>query len=206
MSRSKSSHRWMKEHFDDPYVKKSQKDGYRSRAVYKLEELDQKYKLLGKGVTVVDLGAAPGGWSQYVAYKMGSQGKIFALDILEMDPLPDVDFIQGDFREEVVLNQLLDKIGERKADLVLSDMAPNMSGVDAVDQPRGMYLCELALELAQTVLAKGGNYVVKVFQGEGFDEYIRQCREMFNRVLIRKPDASRGRSREVYVVGLGYKG
>lgn len=196
----------MKEHFDDPYVKKSQKDGYRSRAVYKLEELDQKYKLLGKGVTVVDLGAAPGGWSQYVAYKMGSQGKIFALDILEMDPLPDVDFIQGDFREEAVLNQLLDKIGERKADLVLSDMAPNMSGVDAVDQPRGMYLCELALELAQTVLAKGGNYVVKVFQGEGFDEYIRQCREMFNKVLIRKPDASRGRSREVYVVGLGYKG
>ncbi|MHC9511630.1 23S rRNA (uridine(2552)-2'-O)-methyltransferase RlmE [Kangiella sp. M94] len=206
MSRSKSSHRWMKEHFDDPYVKKSQKDGYRSRAVYKLEELDQKYKLLGKGVTVVDLGAAPGGWSQYVAYKMGSQGKIFALDILEMDPLPDVDFIQGDFREEAVLNQLLDKIGERKADLVLSDMAPNMSGVDAVDQPRGMYLCELALELAQTVLAKGGNYVVKVFQGEGFDDYIRQCREMFDKVLIRKPDASRGRSREVYVVGLGFKG
>lgn len=196
----------MKEHFDDPYVKKSQKDGYRSRAVYKLEELDQKYKLLGKGVTVVDLGAAPGGWSQYVAYKMGSQGKIFALDILEMDPLPDVDFIQGDFREEAVLNQLLDKIGERKADLVLSDMAPNMSGVDAVDQPRGMYLCELALELAQTVLSKGGNYVVKVFQGEGFDDYIRQCREIFDKVLIRKPDASRGRSREVYVVGLGYKG
>ncbi|AUD79759.1 23S rRNA (uridine(2552)-2'-O)-methyltransferase RlmE [Kangiella profundi] len=206
MSRSKSSHRWMKEHFDDPYVKKSQKDGYRSRAVYKLEELDQKYKLLGKGVTVVDLGAAPGGWSQYAAYKMGNQGKIFALDILEMDPLPDVDFIQGDFREEAVLNQLLDKIGERKADLVLSDMAPNMSGVDAVDQPRGMYLCELALELAQTVLTKGGNYVVKVFQGEGFDEYIRQCRQLFNKVLIRKPDASRGRSREVYVVGLGYKG
>ncbi|GGE95616.1 ribosomal RNA large subunit methyltransferase E [Kangiella profundi] len=196
----------MKEHFDDPYVKKSQKDGYRSRAVYKLEELDQKYKLLGKGVTVVDLGAAPGGWSQYAAYKMGNQGKIFALDILEMDPLPDVDFIQGDFREEAVLNQLLDKIGERKADLVLSDMAPNMSGVDAVDQPRGMYLCELALELAQTVLTKGGNYVVKVFQGEGFDEYIRQCRQLFNKVLIRKPDASRGRSREVYVVGLGYKG
>ncbi|ACV27777.1 23S rRNA (uridine(2552)-2'-O)-methyltransferase RlmE [Kangiella koreensis] len=206
MSRSKSSHRWMREHFDDPYVKKSQKDGYRSRAVYKLEELDQKYKLLGKGVTVVDLGAAPGGWSQYVAYKMGSQGKIFALDILEMDPLPDVDFIQGDFREEAVLNQLLDKIGKHKADLVLSDMAPNMSGVDAVDQPRGMYLCELALELAQTVLAKGGNYVVKVFQGEGFDDYIRQCREVFDKVLIRKPDASRGRSREVYVVGIGYKG
>lgn len=196
----------MKEHFDDPYVKRSQKDGYRSRAVYKLEELDQKYKLLGKGVTVVDLGAAPGGWSQYVAYKMGSKGKIFALDILEMDPLPDVDFIQGDFREEAVLNELLDKIGERKADLVLSDMAPNMSGVDAVDQPRGMYLCELALELAQTVLAKGGNYVVKVFQGEGFDDYIRQCRDSFDKVLIRKPDASRGRSREVYVVGLGYKG
>ena len=129
----------MKEHFDDPYVKKSQKDGYRSRAVYKLEELDQKYQLLGKGVTVVDLGAAPGGWSQYAAYKMGGKGKIFALDILEMDPLPDVDFIQGDFREETVLNELLEQIGEQKADLVLSDMAPNMSGVDAVDQPRAMY-------------------------------------------------------------------
>ncbi|AKE51204.1 23S rRNA (uridine(2552)-2'-O)-methyltransferase RlmE [Kangiella geojedonensis] len=206
MSRTKSSQRWMKEHFDDPYVKKSQKDGYRSRAVYKLEELDQKYQLVKPGCTIVDLGAAPGGWSQYAAYKIGSKGKIFALDILPMDPLPDVNFIQGDFREESVLNQLLDMIGDHKATLVLSDMAPNMSGMDAIDQPKGMYLAELALELAREVSAKGASYVVKVFQGEGFDEYIRQCRQSFDKVMIRKPDASRARSREVYVVGQGYKG
>ncbi|NVK22525.1 MAG: 23S rRNA (uridine(2552)-2'-O)-methyltransferase RlmE [Kangiellaceae bacterium] len=205
-ARSKSSHRWMKEHFDDPYVKRSQKDGYRSRAVYKLEELDLKYNLLKKGITVVDLGAAPGGWSQYCAYKIGDKGSIFALDILPMDPLPDVEFIQGDFREEAVLEQLLEMIGDKKADLVLSDMAPNMSGVDAVDLPRSMYLTELALELAQTVLAKGGSYVVKVFQGEGFDDYVRQCRNLFSKVMIRKPDASRPRSREVYILGQGFKG
>lgn len=196
----------MKEHFDDPYVKKSQKDGYRSRAVYKLEELDLKYRLLKPGCTIVDLGAAPGGWSQYAAYKIGSKGKIFALDILPMDPLPDVSFIQGDFREEVVLNELMALIGEQKATLVLSDMAPNMSGMDAIDQPKAMYLAELALELARDVLAEGGSYVVKVFQGEGFDEYIRQCKDSFAKVMIRKPDASRARSREVYVVAQGFKG
>jgi len=196
----------MREHFDDPYVKKAQKDGYRSRAVYKLEELDKKYRLIKPGCTIVDLGAAPGGWSQYAAYKVGSKGKIFALDILPMDTLPDVAFIQGDFREESVLNELMQLIGEDKATLVLSDMAPNMSGMDAIDQPKGMYLAELALELAREVLAKDGNYVVKVFQGEGFDEYIRQCRDSFGKVLIRKPEASRGRSREVYVVGQGFKG
>lgn len=206
MSRTKSSQRWMKEHFDDPYVKKSQKDGYRSRAVYKLEELDLKYRLLKPGCTIVDLGAAPGGWSQYAAYKIGSKGKIFALDILPMDPLPDVSFIQGDFREEVVLNELMALIGEQKATLVLSDMAPNMSGMDAIDQPKAMYLAELALELARDVLAEGGSYVVKVFQGEGFDEYIRQCKDSFAKVMIRKPDASRARSREVYVVAQGFKG
>ena len=205
-ARSKSSHRWMKEHFDDPYVKRSQKDGYRSRAVYKLEELDLKYQLLKKGITVVDLGAAPGGWSQYVSYQIGEHGNIFALDILPMDPLPDVEFIQGDFREEEVLNQLLELIGEKKADLVLSDMAPNMSGVDAVDLPKAMYLTELALELAQTTLTKGGNFVVKVFQGEGSDEYVKQCRNLFKKVMIRKPDASRPRSREVYILGQGFKG
>ncbi len=204
--RSKSSRRWMKEHFDDQYVKQSQKDGYRSRAVYKLEELDKKYGLIKPGHTVVDLGAAPGGWSQYATFKIGSKGAVFALDILPIDALADVDFIQGDFREEAVLNQLLEKIGDKKADLVLSDMAPNMSGVDAVDIPRAMYLTELALELAQTVLTKSGSFVVKVFQGEGFDEYIRQCRSLFNKVMIRKPDASRDRSREVYVLGQGYKG
>lgn len=196
----------MKEHFDDQYVKQSQKDGYRSRAVYKLEELDKKYGLIKPGHTVVDLGAAPGGWSQYATFKIGSKGAVFALDILPIDALADVDFIQGDFREEAVLNQLLEKIGDKKADLVLSDMAPNMSGVDAVDIPRAMYLTELALELAQTVLTKSGSFVVKVFQGEGFDEYIRQCRSLFNKVMIRKPDASRDRSREVYVLGQGYKG
>lgn len=206
MSRTKSSQRWMKEHFDDPYVKQSQKDGYRSRAVYKLEELDKKYRLIKPGCTIVDLGAAPGGWSQYAAYKVGNKGKIFALDILPMDALPDVSFIQGDFREEQVLNELMGLIGEQKATLVLSDMAPNMSGMDAIDQPKAMYLAELALELARDVLSKGGNYVVKVFQGEGFDEYIRQCRDSFTKVMIRKPDASRARSREVYVVGQGYKG
>ncbi|GAA0206332.1 23S rRNA (uridine(2552)-2'-O)-methyltransferase RlmE [Kangiella japonica] len=196
----------MKEHFDDPYVKKSQKDGYRSRAVYKLEELDLKYRLIKPGCTIVDLGAAPGGWSQYAAYKVGSKGKIFALDILPMDPLPDVSFIQGDFREESVLNELMALIGEEKATLVLSDMAPNMSGMDAIDQPKAMYLAELALELARDVLAQGGSYVVKVFQGEGFDEYIRQCKDSFAKVMIRKPDASRARSREVYVVAQGFKG
>ncbi|WP_343988109.1 23S rRNA (uridine(2552)-2'-O)-methyltransferase RlmE [Kangiella japonica] len=206
MSRTKSSQRWMKEHFDDPYVKKSQKDGYRSRAVYKLEELDLKYRLIKPGCTIVDLGAAPGGWSQYAAYKVGSKGKIFALDILPMDPLPDVSFIQGDFREESVLNELMALIGEEKATLVLSDMAPNMSGMDAIDQPKAMYLAELALELARDVLAQGGSYVVKVFQGEGFDEYIRQCKDSFAKVMIRKPDASRARSREVYVVAQGFKG
>lgn len=205
MSRTKSSQRWMKEHFDDPYVKRSQKEGYRSRAVYKLEELDKKYKLIKPGCTIVDLGAAPGGWSQYAAYKVGSKGKIFALDILAMDPLPDVSFIQGDFREESVLNQLMEAIGEQKATLVLSDMAPNMSGMDAIDQPKAMYLAELALELARDVLSQGGSYVVKVFQGEGFDDYIRQCRESFSKVMIRKPDASRDRSREVYVIGQGFK-
>ncbi|WP_068988616.1 23S rRNA (uridine(2552)-2'-O)-methyltransferase RlmE [Kangiella sediminilitoris] len=206
MSRSKSSQRWMKEHFDDPYVKRSQKEGYRSRAVYKLEELDKKYKLIKPGCTIVDLGAAPGGWSQYAAYKVGDKGKIFALDILQMDPLPDVDFIKGDFREEAVLNQLMSAIGEQKATLVLSDMAPNMSGMDAIDQPKAMYLAELALELARDVLSQGGSYVVKVFQGEGFDEYIRECRASFSKVMIRKPDASRDRSREVYVIGQGFKG
>ncbi len=206
MAKSKSSHRWMKEHFDDHYVKRSQKDGYRSRAVYKLEELDKKYNLVKPGQTIVDLGAAPGGWSQYCGLKLGSNGNIFALDILPMDALADVHFIQGDFREEAVLQQLLDSIGERRAHLVLSDMAPNMSGVDAVDIPRAMYLTELALELAQIVLAKDGNYLVKVFQGEGFDDYVRQCRQLFNKVMIRKPDASRDRSREVYVLAQGFKG
>ena len=206
MSRTKSSQRWMKEHFDDPYVKKSQKDGYRSRAVYKLEELDQKYQLVKPGCTIVDLGAAPGGWSQYAAYKIGSKGKIFALDILPMDPLPDVDFIQGDFREESVLNQLLDMIGDHKATLVLSDMAPNLSGMSAMDQPRSMLLAEMALEFCEQSLQPGGSHVVKLFQGEGFDQHMQNIRQSFNKAVIYKPKSSRPRSREVFAVATGFKG
>ncbi|MCO7225086.1 23S rRNA (uridine(2552)-2'-O)-methyltransferase RlmE [Pleionea sp. CnH1-48] len=206
MARSKSSKRWLKEHFDDTFVKKAQFEGRRSRALFKLEELDQKDKLFRKGMTVVDLGAAPGGWSELAIEKVGDTGHVFALDILPMDPLAGVEFIQGDFREEAVLKQLLDNIGERKADLVLSDMAPNISGMSAVDQPRAMYLAELALDLAQNVLAKGGSFLVKVFHGEGFDDYMRQTRQVFNVVKTRKPEASRARSREVYIMAKGFKG
>ncbi len=205
MAQSKSSKGWLKEHFNDVYVQKAQQEGYRSRAVYKLEEINSKDALLKKGMTIVDLGAAPGGWSQWVAHKMNGTGKIFALDILPMDPLPDVQFVEGDFREESVLNQLLDLMGDSKADLVLSDMAPNMSGVDAVDQPRSMYLAELALELVDQVSNPEATFVVKVFQGSGFDAYLKEVRNRFKQVKIRKPSASRARSKEVYILGVGYK-
>jgi 23S rRNA (uridine2552-2'-O)-methyltransferase len=205
MSKSKSSKRWLNEHFNDHYVQQAQKAGYRSRAVYKLEELAEKDPLLKPGMTVVDLGAAPGGWSQWVAHHLKGRGQLFALDILPMDPLPDVTFIQGDFREEEVLKELLDAMGESKADLVLSDMAPNMSGMDAVDQPRAMALAELAFELVTLAANPGANFVVKVFQGEGFDAYLATLRKAFAKVKVRKPKASRPRSREVYILGLGYR-
>lgn len=205
MARSKSSGRWLREHFDDIYVRQAQKEGYRSRAVYKLTELDQKDHIIKQGMTVVDLGAAPGGWSQYAAAKVGDQGRVVALDLLKIDSIAGVEFIQGDFREQPVLDQLLETLGESKAGLVLSDMAPNISGVNAVDQPQAMYLCELALELAMQVLKPGGNLVVKVFQGEGFDDYIRDMRKRFKKVVFRKPRASRARSREVYALATGFK-
>ncbi|VUD41071.1 Ribosomal RNA large subunit methyltransferase E [Thalassocella blandensis] len=206
MARSKSSGRWLQEHFNDAYVKESQKDGYRSRASYKLIELHKKDKLFRSGMTVVDLGAAPGGWSQVAVELVGDKGHILSSDILPMDPIAGVEFIQGDFTEESVLNALLDSMGENKADLVISDMAPNMSGISDIDQPQSMYLVELALEMVTLVGKPGADFVAKVFQGEGFDAYIAECKQKFNKVLIRKPDSSRARSREVYVVAKGYKG
>jgi 23S rRNA (uridine2552-2'-O)-methyltransferase len=205
MAKSKSSNKWLREHFDDPYVKQAQQDGFRSRAVYKLLEIDDKDKILDKARVIVDLGAAPGGWSQVAARKLGDRGHIYALDILAMDNLADVSFIQGDFREQAVLDELLAAIGEHKADLVMSDMAPNISGMKAVDQPKAMYLAELALDLARQVGAPGSDFLVKVFQGEGFDEYLKIVREAYNKVVIRKPKASRPRSREVYILARGLK-
>jgi len=206
MAKSKSSKGWLKEHFDDQYVKMSQEDGVRSRAVYKLKELNEKDRLLKSGMNVVDLGAAPGGWSEYVAKKVGDKGMIIATDILAMDYLDGVTFIQGDFRESGVLDNILNQLENNAADLVLSDMAPNISGVDSIDQPASMYLVELALDFAQQTLRKGGCFLVKVFQGAGFDEYLKDVKKRFNQVKIRKPKASRARSREVYVLASGFKG
>ena len=200
MARSKSSSRWLKEHFDDEYVLRAQREGWRSRAVYKLEELDQKYRLLKPGMTVVDLGAAPGGWSQYAAKVLGAKGQVIALDILPMEPLPGVIFIEGDFRDEAILGQLKNQLGEQPIDLVMSDMAPNISGMGAVDQPRAMYLVELAVDFAREMLKPGGIFICKVFQGEGFDALVQSLRQDFAKVMVRKPKASRPRSREVYLV------
>lgn len=206
MSRSKSSHNWLQEHFNDPYVKESQKDGYRSRASYKLLELQEKDKLLRPGMTVVDLGAAPGGWSQVAAALVGEKGKVLASDILAMDAIADVEFIQGDFTDDAVFEQLMAAMQGEKADLVISDMAPNMSGIADVDQPKSMHLVELALAMACEILKPGGSFVAKVFQGEGFDPLMQQSRTSFEKVLTRKPRASRPRSREVYLVAKGFKG
>jgi 23S rRNA (uridine2552-2'-O)-methyltransferase len=205
VARSKSSRRWLAEHFDDPYVKRAQREGYRSRAVYKLLEIDDKDRLLSPGAVVVDLGAAPGGWSQIAASRVGAKGRVLASDILEIEPLPGVETVIGDFREAAVLQALLARLGEARADLVLSDMAPNMSGVEAVDQPRSMHLAELALELAGQVLRPGGDFLVKTFQGEGWDAYLKALRAGFGRVQVRKPKASRPRSREVYLVARNYR-
>jgi len=201
MAKSKSSRRWLAEHFDDQYVKLAQQQGLRSRAAFKLMELDDKYQLLQKGMRVVDLGSAPGSWTQVVQRRLGSGGRIIALDILPMDPLENVTFIQGDFTEDEPLAALEAALGSMQADLVLSDMAPNMSGMGAVDQPRAMYLAELALEFVTQWLAPGGSFVVKVFHGEGFDNYVQRTRSIFDKVQVRKPSASRPRSREVYVLG-----
>ena len=206
MAKSASSERWSKEHFDDHYVKKSKEMGYRSRASFKLIELDEKDKLFRPGMTVVDLGAAPGGWSQIAAERVGDHGRVVASDILPMDSMAGVEFVQGDFTEEEVLQKILNALGDEPADLVISDMAPNMSGMSAVDQPAAMYLVELALDMTREVLKPGGNFVAKVFQGEGFDQYIKDMRTSFNKVVTLKPDSSRSRSREVYLLGKGFKG
>ena len=203
MSRSKSSQRWLREHFSDPYVKKAQAEGLRSRAAYKLEELIERDRLLKPGMVVVDLGAAPGGWSQYVRQALGDSGRVLALDILEMPPLAGVEFLHGDFREAAVLSQLETLLAGQQVDLVLSDMAPNMSGVDVVDQARAMHLAELAMEFADHHLRPGGAFLIKLFQGVGFDDYVRQLRRRYDKVAIRKPAASRKRSPEVYALAQG---
>ena len=208
MARSKSSHRWLREHFSDPFVKKAQAEGLRSRAAYKLEELVARDRLLKPGMVVVDLGAAPGGWSQWVRQELdrldpARPGRVLALDILDMPPLAGVDFLHGDFREDEVLSSLETMLAGQPVDLVLSDMAPNKSGVDAVDQPRAMYLSELAMDFADRHLKPGGAFLIKLFQGVGFDEYVRELRRRYEKVAIRKPEASRKRSPEVYALAQG---
>ncbi|NOZ54466.1 MAG: 23S rRNA (uridine(2552)-2'-O)-methyltransferase RlmE [Gammaproteobacteria bacterium] len=215
-TRSKSSQQWLKNHFDDTYVKQAQKEGYRSRAVYKLLEIQQKDRILKPSETIIDLGAAPGGWSQVATSFVGKRGLVVALDILAMDPIVNVEFIEGDFTEQSVFDSLIQmliskkngtdgKCGAKCVDLVMSDMAPNISGVRAVDQPRSMYLAELALQLAKTVLRKKGGLLVKVFQGDGFDCYFKELRSCFDKVVTRKPKASKSISREVYLLAKGYK-
>lgn len=204
MKQSKSSKRWLKEHFDDEYVKKAQAEGYRSRAVYKLKEIDEKERLFHSDMVVVDLGAAPGGWTQYLSEKMAGRGTIVALDSLSMDPIPGVQLIIGDFREETVLQQLMQVIPKQGVDIVLSDMAPNMSGTPAVDIPRAMYLAELVFDFAQHVLKPKGSLLMKLFHGAGFESLLKLVRERFDRVVIRKPGASRSRSRETYLLARGY--
>lgn len=204
MTRTKSSSRWLQRHFDDNYVQKAQQAGYRSRAAYKLLEINERDRILRPGLTVVDLGAAPGGWSQVAAAAVGGKGTVIALDILPMDPLADVTFLQGDFREQAVSDQLLALVPAGAVDLVISDMAPNISGQRAVDQPRAMYLAELALDMARKVLAPKGMLLVKVFQGEGTDEFRRELQQSFAKLVTRKPKASRRESREVYLLASGY--
>ncbi|MGH1487179.1 MAG: 23S rRNA (uridine(2552)-2'-O)-methyltransferase RlmE [Cellvibrionaceae bacterium] len=205
MARSKTSKHWLKEHFNDPYVKQSQEDGYRSRASYKLLELNKKDKLIRRGMSVVDLGSAPGGWSQIAADLVGDNGMVVASDILPMDAMAGVEFVEGDFTEESVLNEILSVLDGRPVDLVISDMAPNMSGMADIDQPKAMYLVELAFDLAHQVLRPGGSFVAKVFQGEGADTLMREMRKHYSSFVTRKPDASRARSREVYWVAKGFK-
>jgi len=208
VARSKSSRRWLKEHFSDPYVKKAQAAGLRSRAAFKLEELVARDRLLKPGTGVVDLGAAPGGWSQRVRQELdrldpARPGRVLALDILDMPPLAGVEFLHGDFREDAVLSSLETMLGGQPVDLVLSDMAPNKSGMEAVDQPRAMHLAELAMEFADRHLRPGGTFLIKLFQGVGFDGYVRDLRRRYARVAIRKPAASRRRSPEVYALAQG---
>ena len=206
MARSKSSGNWLQEHVNDPYVKQAQKDGYRSRASYKLIQLNERDRLIRPGMLIVDLGSAPGGWSQVAAHLVGNKGKVVATDILPMDPVKNVDFIQGDFTEEAVLEQILAVLEGRKPDLIICDIAPNITGIDVADQASSMYLVELALDLARRALKLNGDFVTKVFQGTGSEAYLKELRASFEKLAIRKPAASRPRSREVYAVAKGFKG
>ena len=206
MARSKSSKQWLQEHFSDRYVKLAQEGGFRSRASFKLAEIQQRDRIIQPGMTVVDLGAAPGGWTQVARGIVGKHGVVVATDILPMDPLPDVDIVTGDFTDDAVLQAILDCLAGRKADLVISDMAPNLSGMKAVDQPRAMYLAELALDMATQVLTPGGTFLTKVFQGEGFEPYLQLLRTSFTKVVSRKPGASRARSRETFLLARGFRG
>lgn len=205
MATKSSSRQWLREHFTDPYVKQAQKEGYRSRAVYKLLELHERDRLFKPGMTVVDLGAAPGGWCQLVAKLVKPNGRIVAMDLLDIDPIEGVEFIQGDFSSDAILEQLMTMLGGAKVHMVLSDMAPNMSGNESVDIPRSMYLCELALDFAVKVLRPEGGFLIKVFQGEGFDALFADMKRTFKTVVTRKPKASRGRSREVYILARGLR-
>jgi 23S rRNA (uridine2552-2'-O)-methyltransferase len=203
--RTKSSVRWLAEHAADPYVKRAHEEGWRSRAAFKIEEIQRSDRLLRPGMTVIDLGAAPGGWSQYVARLLEGKGRIIAMDILDMPAIPGVEFLQGDFNDEAVLEQLMALVGANKVDLVLSDMAPNMMGIADVDHDRSMQLVELAVDFAGRTLRPGGDFLGKVFQGRGFQPLIKQLRERFETVKLRKPKASRSRSAEVYVLARGYR-
>ncbi|MBK8892239.1 MAG: 23S rRNA (uridine(2552)-2'-O)-methyltransferase RlmE [Dechloromonas sp.] len=201
MARTRTSKAWMREHVNDPYVQLARKEGWRSRAAFKLMEIDDKDKLLRRGEVVVDLGATPGGWSQVAARRVGAGGLVVALDLLEMEPIHGVDFIQGDFREDAILARLEERLAGRPVGLVMSDMAPNMSGVQLVDQARIMYLAELGLDFCKAHLKPGGAFLVKVFQGTDYEAFVRSMREVFKVVAVRKPDASRDRSAELYLLG-----
>ena len=206
MARSKSSHRWLQEHVNDPYVKQAQKDGYRSRSSYKLIELNEKDRLIRPGMLIMDLGSAPGGWSQVASKLVGDKGRVLATDILPMDAIKNVDFIQGDFTDEGVFKQILEALNGDRPDLIISDIAPNITGIESADQGTSIYLVELALDMVRRVLKPKGNFVVKVFQGTGSDAYLKDVRTSFEKVTVRKPKASRPRSREIYVVARGFKG
>ena len=206
MGRSKTSKQWLKEHFDDVYVRRAQEEGYRSRASFKLLEIQEQDRLIKRGMTVVDLGAAPGGWSQVAANLVGDKGQVIASDILPIDSLPDVEFLQGDFTEQAVLDSIIKLLKDERADLVISDMAPNMSGMRDIDIPQVMYLAELALDLARTVLKPEGRFLVKVFHGEGYEELQKQLKSSFTSLKVRKPKASRARSSEIYLLASGFRG
>ena len=206
MPRTKSSASWLSRHLNDPFVKQAQKDGYRSRSAYKLVELNEKDKLIRPGMRVMDLGSAPGGWSQVAGKLVGGRGRVLATDILPMDALENVDFIQGDFTEDAIVQQVLDWLGEAKFDLILSDMAPNTTGIDSADAAKSIYLLELALDTVRRTLKSHANFAAKMFQGSGSDQYLKELRTHFEKVTVRKPAASRKESREVYLVAKRFKG